>query len=174
MNNQNQDMDAIYDAKKLGPVKAGLLGFQHLFAMFGATVLVPTLTGLSVSSTLLLQVLARCSFTCSVKARFPLSSAPLSPFGRIFCHSSQRRKRAFAYACFGVLSGFMYVILAFFIKIGGVKELCATFLYSNRTHNHLYRSSLSGSAITNASSKLGSLQLLPWSLVVLCNIWGKE
>ena len=42
----------IYDAKQLGISKTILLGIQHLFAMFGATVLVPILTGISISSTL--------------------------------------------------------------------------------------------------------------------------
>ena len=50
MDNQN----AIYDAKQLGAGKMLVLGIQHLFAMFGATVLVPIITGLSVSATLLL------------------------------------------------------------------------------------------------------------------------
>ena len=37
--------DAIYDASTLGTPKCLILGVQHLFAMFGATVLVPALTG---------------------------------------------------------------------------------------------------------------------------------
>ena len=43
----------IYDARKLGYAKFGILGIQHLFAMFGATILVPAITGLNVSTTLL-------------------------------------------------------------------------------------------------------------------------
>ena len=35
----------ITDARKLGIPKMLLLGLQHMFAMFGATVLVPLLTG---------------------------------------------------------------------------------------------------------------------------------
>ena len=45
--------NAVYDAKTLGVPKMLILGMQHVFAMFGATVLVPALTGLSVSTTLL-------------------------------------------------------------------------------------------------------------------------
>ena len=48
----------IYDARTLGTPKMLILGVQHLFAMFGATVLVPILTGLSVSATLLFAGLA--------------------------------------------------------------------------------------------------------------------
>ena len=50
MNNSN---GAIYDARSLGTGKMLILGFQHMFAMFGATVLVPALTGLNVATTLL-------------------------------------------------------------------------------------------------------------------------
>ena len=48
--------------QKLSPAKFTLLGFQHMFAMFGATVLVPTLTGLSVSATLLFAGLGTLLF----------------------------------------------------------------------------------------------------------------
>ena len=51
--NEKQAPAAIYDARTLGTPKMLVLGLQHMFAMFGATVLVPTLTGLSVSATLL-------------------------------------------------------------------------------------------------------------------------
>ena len=58
-NPQNQ---AIYDARKLGKPRMTLLGLQHLFAMFGATVLVPVITGLSVSATLLFAGLGTLIF----------------------------------------------------------------------------------------------------------------
>ena len=48
-----EKMDAVYDAKTLGTPKVLVLGLQHMFAMFGATVLVPAITGLNVSTTLL-------------------------------------------------------------------------------------------------------------------------
>ena len=47
-----QTSDAVYDARTLGLPKMGILGVQHMFAMFGATILVPILTGLSPSATL--------------------------------------------------------------------------------------------------------------------------
>ena len=51
---QNIDYSkGIYDARQLGTGRMLILGIQHMFAMFGATVLVPLLTGLSVSTTLL-------------------------------------------------------------------------------------------------------------------------
>ena len=48
-----EPQNAIYDARELGTPRMMILGVQHLFAMFGATVLVPLLTGLDVSVTLL-------------------------------------------------------------------------------------------------------------------------
>ena len=54
--------EGIYDARVLGVPKMLVLGFQHMFAMFGATVLVPTLTGLSVSATLLFAGLGTLLF----------------------------------------------------------------------------------------------------------------
>ena len=54
--------EGIYDARPLGGGRMLLLGFQHMFAMFGATVLVPILTGLDVSTTLLFAGLGTLLF----------------------------------------------------------------------------------------------------------------
>lgn len=40
--------DGIFDARQLGMPKMLILGIQHMFAMFGATVLVPALDRKSV------------------------------------------------------------------------------------------------------------------------------
>ncbi len=63
--------DAIYDARKLGAPKMALFGFQHMFAMFGATILVPALTGLSVSATLLFAGLGTLLFHVLAKGKVP-------------------------------------------------------------------------------------------------------
>ena len=68
---KNNEQDVIYDARKLGSGKTLLLGFQHLFAMFGATVLVPALTGLNVSATLLFAGLGTLLFHFLCKGRVP-------------------------------------------------------------------------------------------------------
>ena len=57
-----ENNEAVYDVRKLGTSKALILGVQHLFAMFGATVLVPALTGLNVSTTLLFAGLGTLLF----------------------------------------------------------------------------------------------------------------
>ena len=56
------NQDAIYDARQLGVPKMLLLGLQHMFAMFGATILVPAITGLSISATLLFAGLGTLLF----------------------------------------------------------------------------------------------------------------
>ena len=57
-----ENNEAVYDVKTLGTPKTLILGLQHLFAMFGATVLVPALTGLNVSTTLLFAGLGTLLF----------------------------------------------------------------------------------------------------------------
>ena len=61
----------IYDARALGAPKMLVLGIQHMFAMFGATVLVPALTGLSVSATLLFAGLGTLLFHLLAKGKVP-------------------------------------------------------------------------------------------------------
>lgn len=66
----NKQKDGIYNAKELGAPKTVILGLQHMFAMFGSTVLVPILTGLSVSTTLLFAGLGTLIFTSSLKEKY--------------------------------------------------------------------------------------------------------
>ena len=66
--------DGIYDARKLGAGRMLVLGVQHMFAMFGATVLVPLLTGLDVATTLLMAGLGTLLFHLITKGKFPLFS----------------------------------------------------------------------------------------------------
>ena len=63
--------DAVYDARTLGAPKMTVFGIQHMFAMFGATILVPTLTGLSVSATLLFAGLGTLLFHFLAKGKVP-------------------------------------------------------------------------------------------------------
>ena len=68
----------IYDARQLGTGRMFILGVQHMFAMFGATVLVPLLTGLSVSTTLLCAGLGTLLFHLITKKKVPAFLAPPS------------------------------------------------------------------------------------------------
>ena len=63
--------NGLYDAKTLGVPKMIVLGLQHMFAMFGATVLVPMLTGLDVSTTLLFAALGTLLFHFITKMKVP-------------------------------------------------------------------------------------------------------
>lgn len=63
--------DAIYDASSLGRPRMFVLGLQHMFAMFGATVLVPVLTGLSVSTTLLFAGIGTLLFHFLSRGKVP-------------------------------------------------------------------------------------------------------
>ena len=70
MSNNEIGNSAVYDARELGKGKMFLLGFQHMFAMFGATVLVPLLTGLDVQTTLLMAGLGTILFHIFTNYRF--------------------------------------------------------------------------------------------------------
>lgn len=76
-----EEKTCIRDARELGVPKMLLLGLQHMFAMFGATILVPILVntyfegeGLSVQVTLFLPALVHCSsiFVRNLKYRHSL------------------------------------------------------------------------------------------------------
>lgn len=71
MSNNEIGNSAVYDARELGKGKMFLLGFQHMFAMFGATVLVPLLTGLDVQTTLLMAGLGTILFHIFTKLQVP-------------------------------------------------------------------------------------------------------
>ena len=64
-------IDGIFDARSLGTGKMFVLGFQHMFAMFGATVLVPLLTGLNISTTLLMAGLGTLLFHLITNGKVP-------------------------------------------------------------------------------------------------------
>ena len=63
--------EGLFDASQLGGGRMLVLGVQHLFAMFGATVLVPVLTGLSISSTLLFAGLGTLLFHILARDKVP-------------------------------------------------------------------------------------------------------
>ena len=124
---QNQ---GIYDARQLGRGKMFILGVQHMFAMFGATVLVPALTGLSVSSTLLFAGLGTLLFHLITKRMVPAflgsSFAFIGGYTAIapMLEDGTPNSEMLPYACFGVaLAGLMYAILSALFKIFGTKKV---------------------------------------------------
>ena len=105
----NKTQDAIYDARKLGKTKMFVLGFQHMFAMFGATVLVPLLTGLDIATTLLMAGLGTLLFHFLTKGKVPAflgsSFAFLGGYGAvapIAGANGMTNAQLLPYACSGV------------------------------------------------------------------------
>ena len=105
-----EKMDAVYDAKSLGTSKVLILGLQHLFAMFGATVLVPAITGLNVSTTLLFAGLGTLLFHLITGRKVPAflgsSFAFLGAFGLV---TASGQEIPLTYSCYGVEIGRAHV-----------------------------------------------------------------
>lgn len=163
----------IYDARKeLGMGKTLVLGLQQCFAMFGATILVPVLTGLSVSVTLFCAGVATLWFHFITKGKCPVflgsSFAFLSMYFAIIPEYGKE------YATGGVMvAGALYVALALLIKVFGAKRVmklfppvvCGPLII-------LIGMNLAGTAVKNASGNwlLAALCIL---IIIVCNIWGK-
>ena len=113
----------IYDARKqLGMAPTLLLGFQHVFAMFGATVLVPLLTGLSVSVTLFCAGVATLWFHFITKGKVPIFLGSSFAFLGAFAMVSHNDPTLLPFSTGGIVcAGGIYVILAILIYVFGVK-----------------------------------------------------
>ena len=175
MNKKTIGSEAIYDARVLGVPRMLVLGFQHMFAMFGATVLVPTLTGLSVSATLLFAGLGTLLFHLLAKGKVPafLGSSFVFLAGS-FAIAPNGERELLPYACFGVMvAGLLYLILAAFFKAFGMKKVMRFFppIVTGPIIIAIGLS-LSGSAITNCSANWG-IALVAIIVVISFNIWGK-
>lgn len=167
--------EAIYDARKLGTTKMLVLGLQHMFAMFGATVLVPALTGLSVSTTLLFAGIGTLLFHFLAKGKVPAflgsSFAYLAGYWAI---APNKEPELLPYACFGVAcSGLLYLVLAGFIKAFGTKKVMRYFppIVTGPIIIAIGLN-LSKSAIDNCASSWW-VATLAIAVVIGCNIWGK-
>ena len=132
------NQDAVYDARQLGLPKMGVLGVQHMFAMFGATILVPILTGLSPSATLLWAGLGTLLFHFLTKRMVPAflgsSFAFLAGYFALtgLCGTEGYKELtkgvALQYASIGVMaSAVIYFIVAAFVKACGVKTVMKFF-----------------------------------------------
>ena len=172
---------AIYDARPLGKGKMLTLGLQHMFAMFGATVLVPVITGLSMSATLLFAGLGTLIFHLLTKMRVPAflgsSFAFLGGYAAVVSMGAQQGLSAtesLPYACIGVFSaGIIYFILAGFIAAFGAKKVMRFFppIVTGPIIIAIGLT-LSGSAIQNCNTNWW-IALLAIVIIVVCNIWGK-
>lgn len=175
---------AIYDASVLGKPKMMILGVQHMFAMFGATVLVPALTGLSVSATLLFAGLGTLLFHLITKGKVPAFLGSSFAFlGGYFAISGLAGTEGYEtmtstdllpYACFGVAcAGLVYFVIAGLIKAFGVGKVMKFFppIVTGPIIIAIGLT-LSSSAIANASANW-FVAISAIVIVVACNIWGK-
>lgn len=182
-------VDGIYDAKALGIPQMLILGLQHMFAMFGATILVPILVntyfhgeGLSIQVTLFCAGFGTLLFHVLTKMKVPAflgsSFAFLGGYSTvanldtgIFADMTYGEK--LPYACGGVVvAGLLYLVLALIIKLIGVKRVMR-YLPPVVTGPIIIciGLSLAPSAISNASQNW-LLAFIALATVVIFNIWG--
>ena len=172
--------EAIYDVKELGTGKTLVLGVQHLFAMFGATVLVPLLTGLDVSTTLLFAGLGTLLFHMLTKGKVPAflgsSFAFLGGYAAIapVLADGSSNVEMIPYACFGVAcAGVLYLVMAALIKVFSVKKIMKYFppIVTGPIIIAIGLT-LSKSAIDNCSTNW-LIAVIAIVAVIICNIYGK-
>ena len=175
----------IYDARQLGTGRMLILGLQHMFAMFGATVLVPLLTGLSVSTTLLCAGLGTLLFHLITKGKVPAflgsSFAYLGGFSIVAPmladadgNLTVANTQMLPYACAGVaLSGILYLLVSLLISTFGIRRIMK-FFPPVVTGPIIISIGLilAPSAITNCESNW-LLAFVALGTVIVCNIWGK-
>lgn len=172
----------VYDARTLGTPKMLILGLQHMFAMFGATVLVPILTGIDIATTLLFAGLGTLLFHLLTKRKVPAflgsSFAFIGGYNAITGFDSSSgvpvNSDLLVYACFGVAcAGLMYVILSALFKAFGVKKVMKFFPpIVTGPIIICIGLILSSSAISNCNANW--LVAVSAIVIVICfNIWGK-
>ena len=182
MNNQ----EPVRDARTLGIPRMIILGLQHMFAMFGATVLVPILVQnyglpLSIQTTLFFAGIGTLFFHVCTRLKVPAflgsSFAFLGGFEAVAnlpAYDGMDPQLKLAYALGGiVIAGLLYVILAAIIKLVGVKKVMR-FLPPVVTGPIiiLIGLNLAGSAVTNAST-CWWLAIVAMAIIIVANIWGK-
>lgn len=165
----------IYDAKTLGAPKVAILGLQHMFAMFGSTILVPILTGLDVSTTLFFAGVGTLLFHLLTKRKVPAFLGSSFAFlGGYFAIAPNGEPGLLPYACFGVAcAGLLYLVLALLIKLFGTGRVMKFFPpVVTGPIIIAIGLTLSQSAIDSCSSDW-LIALVAIVLIIVCNIWGR-
>ena len=195
--------EGIYDASTLGGGKMFVLGCQHMFAMFGATVLVPILTGLSVSATLLFAGIGTLIFHLFTKMKVPAflgsSFAFLGGYTAVkalgpkfldpnfsqtaFDAMSEFDKTEYitsfapvslTYACIGVFcAGLLYFVLAALFKFYGVRRTMRFFPPVVTGPIIISIGLILSSSAINNCQSNWWIALLAIVIIVVCNIFGK-
>lgn len=175
----------IYDARQLGTPRMLLLGFQHMFAMFGATVLVPLITGLDIATTLLMAGLGTLLFHVFTKFKVPAFLG--SSFAFLGGYATVAPKLPDAngeltiantemlpYACVGVAcAGLLYLVLATIIKIIGINKVMRFFPpVVTGPIIVAIGLGLAPTAISNCKNNWW-LALIALGIVIVVNVFGK-
>lgn len=178
--------EAVTDARTLGTPRMLILGLQHLFAMFGATVLVPILVQgyglpLSIQTTLLMAGLGTLLFHVCTKFKVPAflgsSFAYLGGFSTVAsmpAYDGLDPELKLAYALGGiVIAGLLYLVLALLFKVLGAKTVMRYFPpIVTGPMIILIGLNLAGTAVSNAST-CWWLALVAIGIIIVANIWGK-
>ena len=168
-------VEGIYDGfKELGTGKMLILGFQHVFAMFGATVLVPLLTGLSVSVTLFCAGIGTIWFYIITKGKIPIFLGSSFAFLGAFSSIANGDKELLPYATLGVVcAGLIYVVLAILFAIFGAKKVMKLFPpVVTGPVIILIGLILAATAVSSASANW-ILAVIAIAIVICVNLFGK-
>lgn len=168
-------VEGIYDGfKELGTGKMLILGFQHVFAMFGATVLVPLLTGLSVSVTLFCAGIGTIWFYIITKGKIPIFLGSSFAFLGAFASIANGDKELLPYATLGVVcAGLIYVVLAILFAIFGAKKVMKLFPpVVTGPVIILIGLILAATAVSSASANW-ILAVIAIAIVICVNLFGK-
>ena len=172
--------NGIYDARTLGAGRMLLLGFQHMFAMFGATILVPILTGLDVSNTLLFAGLGTLLFHLITGGKVPAflgsSFAFLGGYAAVapLIDDTLPNTELLPYACFGVAcAGLVYAVLAALVRAFGAEKVMRFFppIVTGPIIIAIGLN-LSASAINNCAGSWW-IAIAAILIIVAANIWGR-
>jgi len=191
MANEKKQIGAepVYDARTLGIPRMLILGFQHMFAMFGATVLVPIIVSgayglpLSVQTTLFFAGFGTIFFHLCTKLKVPAFLGSSFVYLGGFSTVSELNSGIFAgmsgeeklpYALGGIcIAGLLYLILALLFKVAGTQKVMRFFPpIVTGPMIILIGMSLAGSAVTNAATNW-PLALVAIAVIIVCNIWGR-
>lgn len=174
--------NAIYDAQILGKPRMALLGLQHMFAMFGATVLVPLITGLNVSTTLLFAGVGTLIFHFVSKWKVPAFLGSSFAFLGGYAAVTQMgmddyglsKTLALDYAGIGICAAaVIYFVVAAFIKAFGLKKVIRFFPPVVVGPMIIAIGlCLSGSAISNCATNWG-IAASAVVVVIIATIWGR-
>lgn len=170
----------IRDARQLGVPRMLILGLQHTFAMFGATVLVPILTGLDVSTALLMAGLGTLLFHLITGGKVPVflgsSFAFIGGYAAVapLAEDGSPNTEMLPYACVGVaVAGLIYLVLALLFKVFGTKRVMRFFPpVVTGPIIIAIGLTLAPSAVENCTQNWW-LALVALLTIVVFNIWGR-